>query len=463
MAVSNRFRVTKSGDTVNLFGVISDTTNFHVIDEMLDGTEIMDCSNLLSASWNGVINFDKYLRNLSNRVRLTKIPNHIFNYLRLMPEVNAKYSLDKVEVNVVDLKDKDLAISPLLLSTQEIQDLAQESSRAFLQVNGSREIIGRDNFVCPEQFGKSSIASNRDGAGDWYTENLDEYNFWFDYCNFSNTTGCLALDLVESLQTTLQAIFSEIDLGLKSAADATRILYHQALQEDPCNMKKIADHMAAECNKLVSAMTDVNSEQQKILLNMQLISHQETFKSQDPLYSLGYEFSHSMLKLEEILPIVEEVGAETGKRISQITLIDKIKMAVEDIKEEQVDAEVLSQARDILEIMDPLSEDSWEDTKVEFMSQIDDIYKLIGESVILLQGFDLLRQILEHRFAEAKKIKEYLSAPDDKLWLELQDEVYQLIGKTLVTDQEKYSCEFFLPNAAGQEGDKQSPGDVLLF
>jgi hypothetical protein len=48
-------------------------------------------------------------------------------------------------------------------------------------------------------------------------------------------------------------------------------------------------------------------------------------------------------------------------------------------------------------------------------------------------------------------------------WRGTKAAVFSLVNRTLVTDQEKYSCEFFIPEAARGEDNNQKPGDILLF
>ena len=462
MAIQNRFRVHKADNTLHLQGVISDTTNFKVIDEMIDGTDEFDCSNLMSASWNGVIKFDKYLRELNSTVTLTNIPNHIFNYLRLMPEVNRTYKLDQVELNVVQVDCPSLETKNVFLSTQDLQLISNETSRAFLRVSSNEEIIGRDNFICPDKFGSSSNLPGSEG-GKWYRENLEEFNFWFDYCNFANTTGFLALDLVESLSTTLANLLREIELGVKSCEKAVALVSGDENENTAAGIDSIIDDVTKSCHKLSESMKGATHNSQKTLLQMQLLADKEEFADRMPLYTLIKDFTDTTLSLRPILPNVEEIGANTGSKISHLAIVDTIKKKLQLVEDDSVTPELLEEVRDILEIMDPLSEDSWVDTKEEFLEQINSIDSAISDAVILLQGFDLLRQILEHRFTESETIQGYLDRPQSQNWSEIQGDVFKLVNKSLVTDQEKYSCEFFIPDAAESESEKHAPGDVLLF
>ena len=462
MTIQNRFRVHKKDSTVCLQGVISDTTNFAVIDEMIEGTTEFDCGELLSASWNGIIKFDKYLRDLDQVVTLTNIPNHIFNYLRLMPEVNRKYKLDQVELNVVDVDCPALETKNVYLSTQDLQLLSNETSKAFLKIDKKQELIGREHFICPDKFGKYE-ATPEAASSQWYRENFEEFDFWFDYCNFSNTTGLLALDLVQSLKTTLQSILKEIELGVKQSEEAIALLNTSYKADTATQIQGIVSYVGEGCDVLAQAMKDSTSESKKVLLKMQLLADNEDFSEQRALYELIGAFCNSTTGLRPILPRVEEIGANTGADISNLAIVSKLKKLADEIQEDAVSPELLEEFRDTLEIMDPLSEDSWTDTKEVFEEQLDSIDKAISDAVILLQGFDLLRQILEHRFTESDSIQDYLSKSEAQNWVEIKGDIFAQVNKTLVTDQEKYSCEFFIPKAAESEGEKHPPGEVLLF
>ena len=459
VSIANRFRVHKAGPTVQLHGVITDTTKFTVIDEMLAGTTHLDCGQLLSASWNGIIKFDKYLRSLNVSLTLTNIPNHIFNYLRLMPEPSGKYELDQVELSIVEVHS--LETKKVFLSTHDLRILSNATTSAFLRLDKNREIIGKEHFICPDKF-RQHDSSSAAAASAWYGQNHEQFDFWYDYCNFTNTTGILALDLVHSLQATLKSIITEIGLGVKQSEDAIQLLEPSYAGGSASVIDGIVEQLDRECNILADAMITSTECSRDHLLKIQLLASDPQFSEQQPLYQLVSGFCENTLALRPLLPNVEEIGANTGAKISGLAIVGTLRKIVEGIPSEQVSASQLEEFRDVLEIMDPLSEDSWDDTKECFFEHIQSIDHGISDAVILLQGFDLLRQILEHRFAEADTIGEYLAAQRSD-WSEVRKTVFALVNKTLVTDQEKYSCEFFIPKAAESETEKHPPGEVLLF
>lgn len=459
VSISNRFRVHKAGSTVQLHGVITDTTKFSVIDEMLSGATQFDCGQLLSASWNGIIKFDKYLRNLDQKVTLTNIPNHIFNYLRLMPEPAGKYELDQVELNIVEVHS--LETKKVFLSTHDLRTLSNATTTAFLRLDQDRELVGREHFICPDKF-RQHESSAEAALSKWYQANHEQYDFWYDYCNFTNTTGLLALDLVDSLQATLTSIINEIGLGVRQSEEAIRELKPQYDGNAASLIDDIVEFLSRECETLTKAMVASTETSRDQLLKTQLLASDQGFTESSQLYDIVKSFCQNTLSLQPLLPNVEEIGADTGEKISGLSVVPTLKKLVEKIDGSEVSADQLESFRDILEIMDPLSEDSWEDTKECFVEHVESIDQSISDAVILLQGFDLLRQILEHRFIEADAILEFLNDPGSD-WQSIRNDVFALVNKTLVTDQEKYSCEFFIPKAAESETEKHPPGEVLLF
>lgn len=462
MTIENRFRVHRSGDIVHLHGILTDTTNFKVIDEMLSGCRYFDCSQILNASWNGLVNFNKYLRELEQKITLTNVPNHIFNYLRLMPDANEVYSIEQVELDVIDLQAEEPQTRNVFVSTDKLKLLADECTRTFLNLSNHEAIFGKNSFVCPGKFGDRTVNADH-GHSSWYRENKDEFDYWYDYHNFANITSFLAHDLVESLSSALTILLKEIELNVRQSESAIELLQGSSSESTADKIDAIIEYVRQSCDELSVALQKGSQEGKSLLLKIQLLADDAIGNQQEKLYGYIDKFCSVTLEMAKVLPKIEDVGANTGERISVLGVTKLLKSSLDSIDDDSVGPELLEKVRDELEIMDPLSEDSWPDTKEEFLAQIEDIDKAIGETVILVQGFDLLRQILEHRLAEAEQIMSFTSDPSSNFWANVRDEVFKLVGKTLVTDQEKYSCEFFIPQAAEQQEEKQSPGDVLLF
>ncbi|MGC5189022.1 hypothetical protein ACPXBB_25825, partial [Escherichia coli] len=79
-------------------------------------------------------------------------------------------------------------------------------------------------------------------------------------------------------------------------------------------------------------------------------------------------------------------------------------------------------------LMDFESMDSWIGTKAAIVSELDSIDGEIGKCVLLLQGFDLARQVIEHRLREADYLVQHLPALVNQSlpWQEAKDALLQL-------------------------------------
>src|SRR5690606_24378944 len=127
--------------------------------------------------------------------------------------------------------------------------------------------------------------------------------------------------------------------------------------------------------------------------------------------------------------------------------------------------DLLARVRETLNIMDPLSDGSWDETKAAIFLRTQDIEQLVSNLIVLTQGFDLLRQIIEHRIVEIETIEAYLNrgAPCNEL-VSFTSDLHDRIRKKLVTDQEKLSVDAFIPDVLAEHGaEAHKPGEVLLF
>lgn len=116
-----------------------------------------------------------------------------------------------------------------------------------------------------------------------------------------------------------------------------------------------------------------------------------------------------MKGINKIASSYETCGPEIGSEITRLRVVNILKSNI--TKFNQVDDDLLEQVREAFSIMDIMSEDSWVDSKIEIMKVIDKIEVSVGKCIITLQGFDLLRQILEHRYNEGIIVMEQLE-PD---------------------------------------------------
>ena len=185
----------------------------------------------------------------------------------------------------------------------------------------------------------------------------------------------------------------------------------------------------------------------------------------DAFFKIIKEFFAAKSGVLDIASKFEECGPSIGDELTKLRVVNILKSGLTKVSD--MDDEMLEEIREAFSIMDMMSEDSWPDTKVEIMKEINNIEVMVGKCIVTLQGFDLLRQILEHRYNEGLVIDEQLDdiVAGNVHWAGLKDALYEKIGQHLVTDQEKAAYSFYLPEGFKQHGqvERHEPGDVLLF
>ena len=203
-----------------------------------------------------------------------------------------------------------------------------------------------------------------------------------------------------------------------------------------------------------------------------IMSHYQKGMMNEKQDNIGRErwLSEACLEVDKTEPItlaLEKIGADCGEAIFTNYQEAKIREEFKNIDASSITPEKLAEIRDCMCVMNPMSEDSWEETLEDIEEDLDLLGDKYQKCSPIIQGFDLTRQVLEHRIYEHKHITSVLETGSDNVdWVSLQDEVVKKIRNTLVTQQEKFSFKYYLGDLV-QEEEKQaealSPGTTLVF
>ncbi len=88
----NRLRILKNDGVIQLFGVLSDNSNLLPLSELISKkNEPIDLSNLIRATWNGLLVLNTKLRAIygENQIVVRGVPFGVYRHLRLLPEFKA--------------------------------------------------------------------------------------------------------------------------------------------------------------------------------------------------------------------------------------------------------------------------------------------------------------------------------------------------------------------------------------
>jgi hypothetical protein len=166
--------------------------------------------------------------------------------------------------------------------------------------------------------------------------------------------------------------------------------------------------------------------------------------------------------------MAEDLGVETGSLFAYFKVISSGRELLEGLDGSEVAVDRVTSLIDVFGIMDPTADD-WPQLIPHINDYFSECEAELSRLSAVSQSCDLMRQILEHRIREAVLIKSYvdnfsgdIALPENLSMLKV--ELFDLIVKKMVTDQEKFAALFYL-NLSSKVEDESSatPGDMLLF
>jgi hypothetical protein len=170
-------------------------------------------------------------------------------------------------------------------------------------------------------------------------------------------------------------------------------------------------------------------------------------------------------QLTPIAKSLEDVGVELGDNILKYGELKSLRNAFDEVLATTINEKIILSIRNKLNIHNTPNP-TWEITLKDIHTEFKAIQTELGHCVVALQGFDLVRQILEHRIAEIEIFKHDLTPVKNKKmpWEELKRKILAQVIEKLVTDEEKHTYAFFFPESAiEQDQSKLTPGQSLFF
>lgn len=171
---------------------------------------------------------------------------------------------------------------------------------------------------------------------------------------------------------------------------------------------------------------------------------------------------------DQLVPIaknLEDVGVELGDNVLKYGDFGTLHQAYKSFNGANLSEKSLIAIRRKLK-MDQYVNLTWNETFNEIINEFKLIDSELSRCIVALQGFDLVRQVLEHRIAEINIFKNCIHLVKSKQmpWEELKEKILIQIVDRLVTDQEKFIYSFFFPDSTIQKNKtKISTGDPVFF
>ena len=228
------------------------------------------------------------------------------------------------------------------------------------------------------------------------------------------------------------------------------------------------DEMMSKIDKIFDGLSsEIQAKLTEILGAFGAVTSAATLQERDAktFCSALAAYASTIASLVHIAASCEDCGIAIGGNMGSLRATQVLKNGLAAIS--NPDAATLTAIREAFAIMDIMSEDDWDATRVIIMDEIEHIETLIGRCIVTLQGFDMMRQIIEHRIHEMEMLAELHKehGGDRLLDPDLREQILTKIGAHMVTEQEKVAFEFYIPEGFARfaQTDRIEPGDVLLF
>ena len=442
-------------------GSITDTTTFEPVEQVITSGMVVDCHGLGPCSWNGLTNFIPFIsdRGLTN-VALTDVPAEVYRYLRLIPGVGDGSTVRVIKANIAVRS----VANPELKGEQSIHVADTVGQGGALVPDLATGWVGDLANLAAGQGAHLQAASFVEPT---YRASAEAVNFWYHYARFSSDTISLTRLMIDSLRFGLHQQLDHLSVRLATVKEhfaqlpgrpsiltpdlrAVAAMVHQ--RTDTARVR--LDEVAAKLDLLAA----------KVLVNG--FDVQLATETQEPR-GVVTELQRQVAAVAEITADIEAMGVDLGTAVQAISSADTLREMVQKMPVEQFSATELEEFRAAFLIMDLLSEGDAAQSKVAALEAVSEIDAAIYGCIVHIQGFDLARQVLEHRLAEAQAIAVAMPAGDPEAWSrrEVAEAVTTAICAKMVTDQEKRACQFYFPSefAAAEAAPSEAAGSVLLF
>ncbi|HET9240772.1 MAG TPA: hypothetical protein VFO10_26140 [Oligoflexus sp.] len=405
----------------------------------------LDFSHLVSGSWNGFLALDKLLAELKLTYVLRHVTFDLFRYVALLPTLR-KAQLGEIELVVV-AEDRKVHI-------KGTESVSVTPSGRFASVGG-QQIVGRHSFIFGDRLACPRSAHER-----------TEFDMWYDYISFAAITLALSEDLARSIAMSVIRLASELAAEYKAQSLAMGILQNVEQSVWAREAEDEAKILAGRARDSESVYGQIILGIKKNVLlaeSIQKALHAAEGQPRAVLLNAVQNVRTIRQELQNIVQQIENGGTETFALLISVPGKKRFDEAYHKIN--AVSPDMLTALRETMDILDPLTEDDWNATRDAIFERTKDVEQLVSNLIVLTQGFDLLRQIIEHLINEIEVIEAYLDkgAPDSE-WTSFRKDLHERIRRKLVTDQEKLSVDASIPDVMNDHGEEaRKPGEVLLF
>jgi hypothetical protein len=438
----NRFVAVQQNGIICVSGSVHDSTNLVSLEVLLGERRTISFKSIEYATWNGL----RALINLliaKNAEKIIDVPFQLFEELKLMDEVDSSIAVDSYFCEFADTTSSKWAPS-------------------YRQaVYGVVFLVDFDEDVRPTLPYRHLLGMNNPVRSQMLTESKE---FSYDYLAFcSAVSGMLHRQLVAA-GFGFESLFRRLKMRLTNLQGVSTLLgINIDGKVDTNDVRDCLAFLLKFTSTFADALGEFSNTNLKFLHEIERSAEHTVLKSM---------IQKSLLPLERLIsakPHLEEVGIKLGKVLQTADCTRQLQQAMSSYDPSKLGIETANAVKDALNVMDPLVGESWEEIRPliqeELIAYQDD---LLG-GMVLLQGFDLARQVLEHREIELNLgVMQGFFSENSEVTIADQQKLLEQISKKLVTEQESCTFKYFFGKWAstvgiGERKQEAEPGDMMLF
>jgi hypothetical protein len=422
-----------------------------------------DFGRLYSVSWEGMRRLIEFLEKVGARGVLVNVPAHIHRILVLVSDFSGTLAIRSVEVEV----RAPGAGGQVGTAVVDFDELVNHGllRGAFVALEKTGFVLDSLHVICRPVF-RTSRLPRPNFAPNWCSEHPRESLFWYEYCFFARMTvessALVISSTVRLVEDSLQSMFARI-----SAAESFAKAIHPGARAH-ARARLLLDFLA-RLNELghsaVAALGRARDPLRDVCHGM-VVAFSERGTTRGRIDAFLADLIAALRSLVPLTRSLDDVGGETSRGLFEFQEREGLIGFLRGLDVNEISPEALVAARRKAKLPPPEggADPTWRSTLIGIERVLASIDKDVERCLVSLQCYDAVRQVLEHRLAEA----ELLDAMGRDLAtgaLPHEDARARLLdaaGAKLVTDQEKFAFEFFFPEEYVMRR-RMDSGEVVFF
>ncbi|MGY3804766.1 hypothetical protein ACWNT8_11920 [Pigmentibacter ruber] len=459
MVVENDFEVILEDNVATLKGHLVDSTEFSRFDEIFSKSNEIDFSQLNSISWLGVQRLYDILLKIENPVKLSNIPPHVYRILLLLPNFGRKIGIKSFQIEFFGLDDRILKQD---ITLEKLSDLGKKQG-CFAKIQSGQMISGSLHHLCRPYF-QDYLLPKKNYVSKWCIENEEFCTFLYEYVCFTKLVLEICSLAQDSTSILIEESLQNICSKISSLEFSVKNILPNFNEFKSRYLMSLMPHIHEISKSVVSAINLSSGTFESVVQTFEALFMRDTASAQD-IYDQFENFMNFTDQLDPIAKSLEDVGVELGTHVLRFGDIGNLHQAFTTFNGNDLAEKVIISLRRKLKY-DQYINLTWFDTFQEIKNDFKFIDSELSKCIVALQGFDLVRQVFEHRIIEIKLFRENLNLVKNKQmpWEKLKEKITSQIVDRLVTDQEKYSFSFFFPDSTlSKDKSNINNGSPLFF